>query len=265
MLLNTTDNPKYHLILDERNQLILGILTTLWVSVGSLVLSVALGFVLFLMMKSKMQFIKAIAVIFKEIVMGTPLLVMVFLTVYVLGTMIDVTDKQLLGVVALTLYTGPYICNAYQSAIEIIDADQYKVMALYHFTAFQKYRYIIFPQMIKPLIPSLINTLSSTIKGSALLKVVSRGNILCALGNLGKKLGVHRRISGNVARVSDYNRPAFRFGTVYRQEVFCMNFELNNKVKDFAWASMISGGTRTRARLCSTVSRENITIMIMIL
>jgi len=41
------------------------------------------GFLLYLMMHSKIQFVKAIAVIFKEIVFGTPLLVMVFLSVYV--------------------------------------------------------------------------------------------------------------------------------------------------------------------------------------
>lgn len=177
ILINTTDNPRYNLILGEGKLLIQGLANTLIISLITLILSMIFGFILYLMMKCKYQFIKVIAVIFKEIIMGTPLLVMVFLTVYVLGAMILITDKLTLGIIALTLYMSPYLSNAYDSAISIIDEEQYVVMELYGFNIFQKYRYIIFPQMIKPLIPSVINNLSSIVKGSALLKVVSISEI----------------------------------------------------------------------------------------
>lgn len=173
VLINTTDNPRYHLILDQRQYLIEGLFNTLYVSILTLILSMIFGFILYLMMGSKIQFVKYLAVIFKEIIMGTPLLVMVFLCVYVLGNIINTSDKFILGLVALTLYMSPYLANAYQSAVEIIDEDQYVVMNLYHFTGIQKYLYVIFPQMVRPLMPSLINNLSSIVKGSALLKVVS--------------------------------------------------------------------------------------------
>lgn len=177
ILCNTTDNPRYHLILDDREMLFKGMLNTLIISLITLFLSMVLGFLMFLMMKSKIQFIKAISILFKEIVMGTPLLVMIFIAVYVLGDFFKITDKLLLGIVAITLYMSPYLSNSYQSAIEVIDEDQYMVMNLYNFTTYQKYRYVIIPQMIKPLVPSLINNLSSTVKGSALLKVVSISEI----------------------------------------------------------------------------------------
>lgn len=177
ILCNTTDNPRYHLILEQKQLLLQALWSTLYISVIALILSMIMGFLFYLMMHSRIQFIKALAVIFKEIVMGTPLLVMVFLSVYVLGNLIDVNNKIILGIVALTLYMSPYLANTYQSAIEIIDEDQYVVMGLYHFTGVQKYRYVIFPQMIRPLMPSLINNLSSIVKGSALLKIVSVSEI----------------------------------------------------------------------------------------
>jgi len=177
ILVNTTDNPRYSLILEQKQLLLQGLLSTLYISVIALIISMILGFLFYLMMQSRVQFIKALAVIFKEIVMGTPLLVMVFLSVYVFGDIIYVSNKIVLGIVALTLYMSPYLANSYQSAIEIIDEDQYVVMNLYHFTGVQKYRYVIFPQMIRPLMPSLINNLSSIVKGSALLKVVSVAEI----------------------------------------------------------------------------------------
>lgn len=172
-LFYTTDNPRYDMILCERQMLWEGIWHTILISIASLILSMILGFVFFLIMRSKIPFIKAISVIFKELVMGTPLLVMIFLAVYVLGDLLHIGDKIVLGIIALTLYMSPYLANAYETAIAVIDKDQYTVMDIYNFKGYQKYLYVIFPQMIKPLIPSLINNLSSIIKGSALLKIVS--------------------------------------------------------------------------------------------
>lgn len=173
MLLFTTDNPRYNLILDERVMLLEAFWTTLYLSLISLALCMVFGFFFYLMLKSRIQFVRAVAVIFREIIMGTPMLVMVFLMVYVFGNMIRVTDKTVLGIVAMTLYTMPYVANSYESAAAVIDADQYVVMELYHFNGIQRYLYVIFPQMVRPMLPALINHLSGIIKGTALLKIVS--------------------------------------------------------------------------------------------
>lgn len=173
----TIDTPRYDLVFSENKLLLQALLNTLYISLITLVCSIVLGFFLFLMMQSNVPFVRAVAAIFKEIVMGTPLLVMVFLGVYVLGDLIHVTNKEFLGILSLTLYMSPYLANAYESALAVVDEEQYVVMELYHFNSFQKYRYVILPQMIRPLIPSIINNLSSIIKGSALLKIVSVSEI----------------------------------------------------------------------------------------
>lgn len=172
-LMFTTDNPRYDLILVDYKMLIDGFIGTVAISIITLISSMILGFLLFLAEKSKNNIVHAFSVVFNEIVMGTPLLVMIFLAVYVVGDLIFISNKFVLGILALTLYMAPYLSNAYKTAIAVVDDDQYIVMDLYHFTGYQRYKYIIFPQMIKPLLPSLINNLSSIIKGSALLKIVS--------------------------------------------------------------------------------------------
>lgn len=172
-LMFTIDNPRYDLILSNYPMLIDGIVSTLIISVVSLFLSMIAGFLLFLIMNAKNHFTRAIGVIFSEIIMGTPLIVMVFLVVYVIGEVFSISSKFNLGILSLTLYMAPYMANSYKTAISVIGREQYIVMDLYHFKGYQKYLYIIFPQMIRPLIPSLINNLSSIIKGSALLKIVS--------------------------------------------------------------------------------------------
>ena len=103
ILFHTTDNPRYHLILDERGMLLEALWNTLYISLISLVLCMAAGFLFYLLLNSRIQLIKAIAVIFREIIMGTPMLVMVFLMVYVFGNLIGVSDKVVLGITALTV------------------------------------------------------------------------------------------------------------------------------------------------------------------
>lgn len=165
----STNNFNISIIFEYKAMLIEGMKNTLIISSCSLVLGMILGFILYVMQKSSIYFIKSIANIFIEIMMGTPLLVLVFITSYFIGTAFNNDNDYFLGILAITAYMGPYMANIYKSVIDSIDKDQFIVMDLYGFTKYQRYRYIILPQIIKPLMPPLMNNLSYIIKGSALL------------------------------------------------------------------------------------------------
>lgn len=171
-ILFTTNNPRYDLILENSKLLTTAFYNTISISLLTLFGGLVIGFVLFVMMRSKIIPLKVLATVFNELIMGTPLLVMIFVVVYVVGTVTG-GEKITLGVWALILYNSPYIANAYETTASVVDRDQYVVMDLYNFKWYDRYRYIIIPQMVKPFIPSLINNLSSVIKGSALLNVIS--------------------------------------------------------------------------------------------
>lgn len=172
-LQKTIPNPRYDLIFQQSNLLAKSYVTTITLSLVTLVGALVFGFLLFVMLRSSITLFRALAEVFSELIMGTPLLVMIFLVVYPLGRLVNSTDKMLLGVVAMILYNCPYVANAYQSTAAVVTDDQYVVMDLYHFKWYQKYQYVILPQMVKPFIPSLINNLSSVIKSSALLNVIA--------------------------------------------------------------------------------------------
>ncbi|WP_305767076.1 ABC transporter permease subunit [Candidatus Epulonipiscium viviparus] len=169
----TIANPKYELILTNHKLLTEAFFNTILLSLVTLAGALILGFVLFAMMRSKITYVKAIAEVFSEIIMGTPLLVMIFLVVYPFGQLVGSDNKLLLGVIAMILYNSPYVANAYESTAAVVTDEQYIVMDLYNFKWYDRYRYVIIPQMIRPFIPSLINNLSSVIKGSALLNIIS--------------------------------------------------------------------------------------------
>lgn len=183
-ILYTIPNPDYNAILQYNDRLIKALWNTLFISVIALVISVVLGFIIFLLERSKIVFLKAMIKVFKEIVFGTPLLVMIFLVVFIFGHMIQVKNDLWLGILALSLYMSPYLANAFESASCVVDEEQYMVMDLYNFSKFDRYRHIILPQMVKPMIPAIISNLSAIIKGSALLNIVSIGEITYVINSI---------------------------------------------------------------------------------
>ncbi|MDC7227606.1 MAG: ABC transporter permease subunit [Spirochaetales bacterium] len=167
----------FNVILENRYRLLKGAGLTVGLSLISVFSSMILGFIIFLMTESRIHFINALSKIYKEIIMGTPLLVLVFVVVYIIGDALGIRNKVLLGFLSLTLYMSPYMTNVFDGAYKSIDENQFTVMNFYGFSLLQRYRYIIIPQMIRPVIPGLINNLSGIIKGTSILSTIAIGEI----------------------------------------------------------------------------------------
>lgn len=177
MIYQVSDVLDFNFLIESRMRLLDGALNTVWISLVSLILSALIGFLIFLMTESNSVFVRTVARIYKEIIMGTPLLVLVFVVVYILGVAIGVNDKVVLGLLAITMYMSPYMANIFDGAYRSIDSNQFIVMDFYGFNLYQKFRYILFPQMLKPIIPGLINNLSGIIKGTSILSTIAISEI----------------------------------------------------------------------------------------
>lgn len=157
------------------------ILNTILVSIVSLLGSLILGFIFYLFSISKVKYLNALTVVFTEIIYGTPLLVLVVITAFLIGPAFGTYNRNLMGYIALIIYMTPYMKNVYQSAFSSISKEQYMTMDVFGFTGYQKFRYIIIPQVIKILMPPMMNNLSMIIKGSALLNVLSYNELYYAI------------------------------------------------------------------------------------
>lgn len=164
-----------------------GFFNTILVSFISLIGSMLLGFILYLLSISKMGFFRAFSDIFTELMYGTPMLVLIFVMAFVVGPAYGSFNRPLWGVLAIVLYMAPYMMNVLKAAISSIPEDQYMAMELFGFTRAQKYRYLIIPQVIKVLMPPLMNNFSLIIKGSALLNVISYEELFYAIRVAGSK------------------------------------------------------------------------------
>lgn len=169
---------KLYLILDDYGTLIFqGFLNTIIISFLVLIGSSILGFLFYLMSISKIRFfssyLKAFTNVFTEIIYGTPLLVLIVVSAFVIGPAFGIYQRDLFGVLALIIYMSPYVKNVFKAAFSTISKEQYMAMDLFGFTSYQKYRYLIIPQVIRALMPPMMNNFSLIIKGSALLYVLS--------------------------------------------------------------------------------------------
>jgi polar amino acid transport system permease protein len=173
-----TSDFQLYLITDRFGPLIFrGFLNTIWVSLVVLLGSMIIGFLFFKMSKSNIPYfgayLRAFTNVFTEIIYGTPLLVLIVVSAFVIGPAFNIYQRNLAGIISLIIYITPYMKNVYQSAFSSISNDQFMAMDLFGFTPYQRYRYIIIPQVVRILMPPLMNNFSLIIKGSALLNVLS--------------------------------------------------------------------------------------------
>jgi len=171
----------FPLITDYGNLIIRGLSNTLYVSLIALLGSLVLGFILYLLSISRFVYFRALVDVFTEVIYGTPLLVMIVLMAFLIGPAFGNYNRAFLGIFGLILYISPYMKNVYKSSFSSIPKDQYMAMDLFGFTPRQRYQYIIIPQVIKVLMPPLMNNFSLIVKGSALLYVLAYAELYYAI------------------------------------------------------------------------------------
>ncbi|MDY0294515.1 MAG: amino acid ABC transporter permease [Acholeplasmataceae bacterium] len=154
------------------NILFKGYVNTIIVSIVVLILSIILGFILYLLSNSKILAFKYISNIFSEVIFGTPTIVFLIVTYYFIAAPLNLSNRFLAGIIGFSLFMGPYMRNAFIGAIKSIDDTQYQAMKVLGFTSYQKYRYIILPQLVKVIVPPMIGNLAIIIKGSSLLNFI---------------------------------------------------------------------------------------------
>lgn len=181
VVLRQTTDFSFIVYKDYSNLIQTGIINTILISVISLLGSMILGFIFYLLSKSKVKYFNALIDVFTEIIYGTPLLVLIIVMAFLIGPAFNTYERNVMGTIALIIYMSPYMKNVYKSAFSSISEEQYMAMDLFGFTPFQRYRYIIIPQVIRILMPPMMNNFSLIIKGSALLNVLSYTELFYAI------------------------------------------------------------------------------------
>ncbi len=150
-----------------------GWLVTLGVSAVALAASVAFGVGAALARRSRLLPLRAASHLYVELIRGTPLLIQILILFYIVGDAFGLRDRYAAGVLALALFAGAYIGEIVRAGIDSVGASQRESALAAGFTTIQTYRYIVFPQAIRQVLPPLAGQFASLIKDSSLLSVVA--------------------------------------------------------------------------------------------
>lgn len=148
---------------------------TLLISLAALAVSLLIGVLSALAQRSRFFLPGIAARLYVEVIRGTPLLVQLLIFFYVIADAFHIQNRFLVGCLTLAFFHGAYIGEIVRSGIESIGRSQWESGHAVGFTSWQTYRYVIFPQAFRQMLPALAGELASLIKDSSLLSVIGIG------------------------------------------------------------------------------------------
>lgn len=155
-----------------------GLKITLSVFFITLIMSIPLGIMIAFLRLSKNKIISQIANIYVLIMRGTPLLLQLVFVFFGLPLMGIIFDRFDAVIVAFTLNYAAYFAEIFRGGIQSIDKGQYEGAFVLGFSKSEMYKTIIFPQVIKRVLPAMSNEVITLIKDTAIVYAIGLNDIL---------------------------------------------------------------------------------------
>ena len=131
------------------------------IAICAVILGVILGFIVAIIRSThdktgKLKFLNFIAKVYLTVIRGTPVLVQLMISYYVIFTAPDVS-KVFVAVIAFGVNSGAYVAEIVRSGIMSIDNGQFEAGRSLGFNYVQTMIFIILPQAFKNVLPALSN------------------------------------------------------------------------------------------------------------
>lgn len=157
-----------------------GWLVTLKISLSALAGSILFGLLFMLGQRSPLVVVRWTCRAFLEFVRDTPLLVHLLFGYFVIFAPLisrplgeqGFDDKLIIGILLLSIFEGAYLGEILRGGVESIPRTQWESARAVGFSPFQVYRYVIFPQALRRVLPAMAGLFVSLIKDSSLLSVI---------------------------------------------------------------------------------------------
>ena len=158
-------------------QLVGGMGASLLIFVLTLLFSMPLGLAVAFGRMSKFKPLQAIVKVFIAILRGTPLmlqlLVVFFGPYYVFGWTLPRSYRFIAVIIGFAINYAAYFAEIYRSGIESIPKGQYEAASVLGYNKSQTFFKIIFPQMVKRVLPPVTNEVITLVKDTSLAFVLT--------------------------------------------------------------------------------------------
>lgn len=158
--------------LDVVGKLAGGMLATLMIFVLTLVFSLPLGMLLMFIRISKVSIVRWLAKIYISVMRGTPLmlqlLVVFFGPYYIFGISLSYSYRFYAVIIGFALNYAAYFAEIFRSGIEAIPQGQHEAALVLGYTKSQTFIRIVFPQMMRIVLPPVTNEVITLVKDTSL-------------------------------------------------------------------------------------------------
>lgn len=155
-----------------------GLWVTLQISAVVIVLSFCLGTLLALASIAPWRPVRRVALTYVHVVRGVPVYLFM-LAVYFGGSRLGLKGDVAVSVaVALTVYTTAYISEIVRGGVLSVAAGQLEAARSLGFSPLGAFRYVVFPQALRAVVPPLINQYIVAINGTSIGAVIGLDELL---------------------------------------------------------------------------------------
>ena len=170
---------------------------TLKLSVLSLAVSVVLGLLGASAKLSRLALLRMLAQLYTTLIRGVPDLVLMLLIFYSLQTWLTALTDSMeweyveinpfsAGVITLGFIYGAYFTETFRGAILSVPRGQIEAATAYGLKRSQRFRYVVFPQMMRYALPGIGNNWMVMLKATALVSIIGLADLVKAAQDAGK-------------------------------------------------------------------------------
>lgn len=188
-------------------QMLEGTLTSLQIFFLTLLFSLPLGFVVARGRMSGNRIVRSLVNLYIQIMRGTPLILQLifvyFAPFYIFGVSYD---RFTAVIIAYVVNYSAYFAEIYRSGLQSMEKGQYEACRVLGFSKAHTFFFIILPQVVKRILPSLGNEVITLVKDTALAQTIGVAELF--------------RVAQNASAREFSTVPIFVAGVFY----FVMNF-----------------------------------------
>ncbi|MDR0299612.1 MAG: amino acid ABC transporter permease [Streptococcaceae bacterium] len=156
-----------------------GFVTTLIVFALTIIISIPLGILVGFLMR--VPVLKWVMYVYVWLMRGTPLLLQIIIFYYgpaLLG--LPALTRLASCLVAFVLNYAAYFAEIFRGGIEAVPVGQLEAAKMLHLSSWQAARFVTLPQVVRIVIPSVMNEVINLVKDSSLVYIVGLFDIMQA-------------------------------------------------------------------------------------
>lgn len=148
----------------------------------TLLFALPLGLVITFCTTSKFKPLKYVAKTFVWIIRGTPLMLQLFVVLYVPGLLLGIPIKVRFtaALIAFVINYACYFSEIYRGGIESIPQGQYEAGQVLGMTKGQIFFKVVLMQVVKKIVPPMSNEVITLVKDTSLARVIAVAEIIMA-------------------------------------------------------------------------------------